>query len=218
MTTQKQTAQSKPRNRAATLPVLVLAAVIVAALAALVVTLVNDDESAATNFDTDVATVQGNALVAPPDSGTDPAVGQKAPVVRGHGLTGKLVTAPVAGKPTVVLFLAHWCPHCQREAPVVQDYVDSGRVPKGSSLVAVATAIDPARPNYPPSEWLEREGWTSPVLADGNGEAANAYGLPAFPYWVAVDAQGRVVERITGELTPRQIDDLFAAAKAGAEQ
>ena len=205
----------EPRNRAATLPVLVLAAVVVAALAALVVTLLNDDESAATNFDADLAAVEGNALVALPGSGTDPAVGQQAPVVTGHGLTGRQVTAPVAGKPTVVLFLAHWCPHCQREVPVVQDYVDAGRVPRGAALVGVATAIDPARPNYPPSSWLERKGWTSPVLADGNGEAANAYGLPAFPYWVAVDADGRVVERLTGELTPRQIDALFAAAKAG---
>ena len=151
------------RNRAATLPVLVLAAVVVAALAALVVTLVNDDESAATNFDGDIAAVDGDALVPLPATGTDPALGQEAPVVRGHGLTGKLVTAPVTGKPTVVLFVAHWCPHCQREVPVVQDYVDAGRVPRGTSLVAVATAIDPSRPNYPPSEWLEREGWTSPV-------------------------------------------------------
>jgi len=114
-----------------------------------------------------------------------------------------------------VLFLAHWCPHCQREVPLVQDYVDAGRVPEGAGLVAVATAMDPARTNYPASSWLEREGWTSPVLADGNDEAANAYGLPAFPYWVAVDADGRIVERRTGELTPRQIDQLFAAAKAG---
>jgi thiol-disulfide isomerase/thioredoxin len=205
-----------PLNRAATLPVLAVAAVFVAALAALVVTLINDDESAATNFDADVADVaDGNALAVVPSEGADPAVGQKAPVVEGRGLTGREVTAPVAGKPTVVLFLAHWCPHCQREVPLVQDYVAAGRVPRGSSLVAVATAMDPARPNYPPSSWLEREGWTSPVLADGDGETANAYGLPAFPYWVAVDADGRIVERRTGELTPRQIDQLFTAAKAG---
>jgi thiol-disulfide isomerase/thioredoxin len=201
-----------PRNRAATLPVLVVAAVVVAALAALVVTLVNGDESAATNFDADVAAVEGNALAVLPADGADPAVGQEAPVIAGRGLTGKAVTAPVAGEPTVVLFVAHWCPHCQREVPVVQDYVDDGRVPEGASLVAVATAMDPARPNYPPSSWLEREGWTSPVLADGDDEVANAYGLPAFPYWVAVDADGRIVERRTGELSPRQIDDLFEAA------
>jgi cytochrome c biogenesis protein CcmG/thiol:disulfide interchange protein DsbE len=214
MTTKTRAPHIEPRNRAATLPVLVLAAVVVAALAALVATLINDDESAATNFDTDLAAVEGNALVAPPGTGTDPAVGQKAPVVEGHGLTGTQVTAPVAGKPTVVLFLAHWCPHCRREVPVVQSYVDAGRVPEGVDLVAVATAMDPAKPNYPPSSWLESEGWTSPVLADGNGDAATAYGLPAFPYWVAVDADGRVVERRTGELTPGQMDDLFAAAQA----
>jgi thiol-disulfide isomerase/thioredoxin len=209
------TTPTAPRSRAATLPVLVLAAVVVAALAALVVTLINDDESAATNFDADVAAVDGSALAVLPADGDDPALRQQAPVVEGHDLTGKEVAAPVDGEPTVVLFLAHWCPHCQREVPVVQDYVDAGHVPEGANLVAVATAMDPARPNYPPSSWLEREGWTPPVLADGDGSAAGAYGLSAFPYWVAVDADGRIVERVTGELSPRQIDRLFAAAGAG---
>jgi thiol-disulfide isomerase/thioredoxin len=193
----------------------VLAAVVVAVLAALVVTLFNDDESAATNFDADIVAVEGNALVPPLDGGTDPAVGQAAPVVHGHGLTGTQVTAPVAGKPTVVLFVAHWCPHCQRELPLVQRYVNQGRKPAGVALVAITTAIDPSRPNYPPSQWLQREHWTTPVMADGNEDAANAYGLPAFPYWVAVDAHGEVVKRVTGELTPTELDRLFAAAKAG---
>ena len=67
----------------------------------------------------------------------------------------------------------------------------------------MATAIDPARPNYPPDAWLKREQWSAPVLVDGDGSVADAYGLSAFPYWVAVDREGKVVMRATGELAAR---------------
>jgi thiol-disulfide isomerase/thioredoxin len=205
------------RNQAAMLPMLVLAGVVVAAFAALVVSLLNGDGPAATNFDTAKATITGNPLAAP-GTGTDPAVGQEAPVLSGQDLGGHKVTAPADGKPTVVLFLAHWCPHCRREVPKIQDYVEAGGVPKGAELVAVSTAMNPSRPNFPPSEWLGREDWTSPVLADADDAGAEAYGLPAFPYWVAIDADRRVVVRATGELSDDQIDGLFAAAVAGAAE
>jgi thiol-disulfide isomerase/thioredoxin len=215
-TTSADTERPSPplRSRAATLPMVVLAVVVVAAFAALVVTLVSGDEPETTSFDTADATIDGNPLAAP-DTGVDPAVGQKAPVIVGRDLSGRQVTAPVTGKPTLMVFVAHWCPDCRREVPKVQAYVDGNQVPKGSELLAVATSIDPARPNYPASEWLRREGWSSPVLADGDNTVAEAYGLPAFPYWVAVDAEGVLVQRATGEMTEAQIDGMLATAAAG---
>ena len=39
---------------------------------------------------------------------------------------------------------------------------------------------------------------------------AEAYGLPAFPYWVFVDADGTVAGRLTGELTTDQLDEVVA--------
>jgi thiol-disulfide isomerase/thioredoxin len=112
----------------------------------------------------------------------------------------------------VLLFVAHWCPHCQAEVPVVQAWLDSGRLDPSVDLISVATGIDPARPNYPPDAWLAREHWSPPVLVDGDQAVATSYGLKAFPYWVAVDAAGKVVVRATGELTPDQLDALAAAA------
>ena len=50
------------------------------------------------------------------------------------------------------------------------------------------------------------------MLVDGDGSVADAYGLSAFPYWVAVDRKGKVVMRATGELAPAQLDGLVAAA------
>jgi cytochrome c biogenesis protein CcmG/thiol:disulfide interchange protein DsbE len=199
---------------AATLPVVAVGAVVAAALVALLMSLFRGEETTDTAFDTAVATVGGSRLVELPDEGIDPAVGLLAPTLRGDGLSGAKLRVPTTGKPTVVLFLAHWCPHCRAEVPVVRDWVEAGRRPTGAELVGVATAMDPTRPNYPTSGWLDDEGWTVPVIADADNHAAFAYGLSAFPFWVAVGADGRVVERLAGELTAQQIDALFAKAAA----
>jgi cytochrome c biogenesis protein CcmG/thiol:disulfide interchange protein DsbE len=131
----------------------------------------------------------------------DPAVGMPAPEVRGTDFTGKQVAIANDGRPKVIFFIAHWCPHCQREVPLIQAWANSGGVPSGVDLISVATSIDPSRPNYPPDAWLAREGWTVPVIADPTNSVAGAYGLPAFPYWVFVGPDGNVRARAVGELT-----------------
>ena len=153
----------------------------------------------------------GAALPAFVATQADPAVGRPIPEVDGASFVGSPVRIAADGRPKVVLFLAHWCPHCQREVPVVKAWLDGGGLPAGVDLVSVATAIDPNRPNYPPDAWLSREGWQAPVLVDGDGSIATRYGLSAFPYWVAVNADGTVAARLTGELTPEQLDELVAS-------
>jgi cytochrome c biogenesis protein CcmG, thiol:disulfide interchange protein DsbE len=147
------------------------------------------------------------AYAAGPD---DPAVGRPIPEVVGASFDGTPVTIKAAGKPKLIVFLAHWCPHCQREVPVVQAWIDTNGMPAGVELVSVVTAIDPNRPNYPPEEWLARERWQVPVIVDADNRIATLYGLTAFPYWVAVGADGTVAQRLTGELTPDQLDALVA--------
>ncbi len=143
---------------------------------------------------------------------TDTAVGRAIPEVRGTSFDGTTVSVTADGRAKVVLFLAHWCLHCQREVPVVQSWLNAGRLPDGVDVFSVATANDPNRPNYPPEQWLTREGWTPPVLVDETGAFSEAYGLSAFPYWVVVRADGTVATRLTGELTPEQLDALAASS------
>jgi len=117
------------------------------------------------------------------------------------------------GKPKAIIFLAHWCPHCQREVPLIQAWLDRGGGPEDVDLYSVATAIDPARPNYPPGAWLEREGWSVPVLVDdAHDTAATAYGLTGYPFFVFVDARGDVVARAAGELTLPELEAYLALA------
>jgi thiol-disulfide isomerase/thioredoxin len=169
-----------------------------------------DDPATTSTGDADHVAVSGEPLAPLPDAGSDPAVGQPMPTLSGTTLDGEDLVVPAAGRQTVILYVAHWCPHCQREVPTVQQWVDDGGLPDGVDLVTVSTAIDPRRPNYPPAAWLEREGWTAPVLTDGDGAAATAAGLTAYPYFVAVDAEGRVAVRASGELTTEQLDAVVS--------
>ena len=141
---------------------------------------------------------------------TDTAIGLPAPVVSGKGFTGTEITTDGAGTPTLLVFLAHWCPHCQREVPLLVQWEKDGKTPTGVDVIAVATGTDPANPNFPPSEWLAREEFPAlwPVIADSaDKKAANAFGLSGYPYFVLVDAQGNVFKRLSGEIP---MDELTA--------
>ena len=203
-----------PKNRA----VWIGAAAIVVAL--LVVAVVasrgsGDDTTVAAGIaETRAVTVSGTTLAALPDSGTDPATGADAPVLTGKSFDGTPITIGRDGKAKLILFVAHWCPHCQREVPLLVSWLKGHDLPPGVELLTVATATSSDRPNYPPSAWLEDEGWKAPVLADSSDDAAaTAFGLPGFPYLVGVDAQGKVVGRLSGEFTT---DTFVTLAKATA--
>jgi hypothetical protein len=162
----------------------------------------------------DAPTVSGTPLPAFSDVTGDAAVGMAAPTVQGSSFEGTPVSIAADGRPKVVLFLAHWCEHCQAEVPVVQDWIDGGGLPDDVDLVSVATSIDPGFPNYPPDAWLAREGWTVPVIVDPANAVADAYGLSAFPFWVFVDADGKVTGRLTGELPINDLETIIAGLRS----
>lgn len=162
--------------------------------------------------------ISGNALPRLPQGAADPAIGMEAPRVEGEDFDGEPVALDQDGEAKIIIFLAHWCPHCQREVPIVQDWLDGGPLPDGVAFYSVATSIQRTRENYPPSSWLEREGWEPPVIVDdGPSSVANAFGLTAFPFWVFVDADGTVAGRMSGGIPPADLDQIAAelAQRAG---
>ena len=164
--------------------------------------------------------ISGTALTELPEGGgDDPAVGAQAPVVEGHTFTGEPITiGEPTDSPTIVVFVAHWCPHCQREVPRLVEWRADGTIPDDVNLVAVATGTETSGDNYPPQAWLEREDWPGDVMADsGDSEAAGAYGLASYPYFVALNADGTVAARGEGELDQQGIEDLVASLE-GAQQ
>ena len=145
----------------------------------------------------------------------DTEIGKAAPVVTGSSFDGTAMTIGAAGTASLIVFVAHWCPHCQKEVPVIADWVNEVGLPAGLNLVSIATATTKDRPNYPPSAWLARERWPVPTMADdARGSAALAYGVNAYPFFVALDGRGRVVARASGELPVAEIQLLAERALA----
>ncbi len=157
-------------------------------------------------------TISGAPLPRFVSTAADAAIGQQAPTVIGHDDQGRPVSIEPTGRPMLVIFAAHWCPHCQRELPTIQAWIDAGGVPPNVDLRTVSTAIDPTLPNYPPKAWFDRMSWSVPVIVDPSNTVAAAYGLSAYPFFVLLDGDGRVVTRLTGEIPVDQLRSLLATA------
>ncbi len=161
-----------------------------------------------------VDVVSGSPLAKFDSPQNDTEIGKTAPVVSGSSFDGSFVRlAPQDGKFLMVVFVAHWCPHCQIEVPRLVDWYNSGVVPSTLDVVGVSTATDQARGNWTPSEWLEKEGWPWKVLADDKNSTAGAnFGLATFPYFVIISPDGQVVARDSGEKTVAQLEAIVDAA------
>jgi thiol-disulfide isomerase/thioredoxin len=165
--------------------------------------------------------VTGNAL---PALGTvvdvDPALGMPTPVVEGTTFDGNAMTigGPTDG-PTLYVFLAHWCPHCNDEIPELIELRNRRGLPEGMNVVGISTAVDNTGPNYPPSEWIVDREWPSewPVMADSaeaTGFVVNGGG--GFPYLMVVDAEGNVLVRASGTKSAEELATWISDALATA--
>jgi len=118
------------------------------------------------------------------------------------------------------VFLAHWCPHCNAEMPMLRDWKQSGGVPDDLQVVGVATAVSETSANYPPAKWFSDKGWSWPVIVDESvaagtaGKAAVAYGASGWPYFVIVGAGGNVKVRVSGEIPVEELQAVVDAALA----
>jgi thiol-disulfide isomerase/thioredoxin len=148
----------------------------------------------------------------------DPAVGKDAPVLEGKNFVGDPIVIDKSKGATMVVFLAHWCPHCNKEVPRLLDWKHSGQVPPGLNVVGVATAVSKTSVNYPPAQWFANKGWDWPVLVDeskGDGQAgvaADAYGATGWPYIVIFGADGKVKARVSGEIGIAELQKIVDAA------
>ena len=169
----------------------------------------NGDAVAAAEFQLVKAT--GEMLSALEDPDNDPARGKLAPAVNGFGFDGAPLTIAPTGKPMLVVFLAHWCPHCNAEIPRLIEWKDSGAMPGDLEVIGVSTGARDDAPNWPPSQWVVDKAWPWPVMADSEDQgAALAFGVSGYPGLILLNGDGKVLARRSGEAS---IEDLKAWAQ-----
>jgi thiol-disulfide isomerase/thioredoxin len=227
MSTKERARRRHATSRQGGLPLfpIVVTVIVVALLAVLIVSALGDDDEG-DGGGGDVAqtrpvTVDGDALpgFSSQPISDDDAVGTVAPTVTGQSFDGAATAIADDGRPKAVAFLAHWCGHCRAEVPRLAAWLDDNDVPDGMDLVLVPTATSSAQPNYPPSDWLIDAGLGDlPIVVDSDSsEVHAAFGSGGFPYWVFLDAEHRVVARMSGEFPddPQIYTNLFEALASG---
>src|SRR5215207_9737480 len=134
-----------PRQRSGPLLAVVIGAVVVvAAIVAVVVANRGSDgsnDAAPNDQQTRPVQVAGTALPRLADSGADPAIGTKAPALTGQSFDGSPVVVTPGQRPTLLVFVAHWCPHCRAEVPRLVQWLTSPQTPSGLDVVAVSTGV-----------------------------------------------------------------------------
>lgn len=221
-----------PKRRAGLFLAVGVAGVIIGALAVALVVSAGGDDDASTAASSTVppSTVEGGVVPAenqevvvtgaplpalPEPGADDAALNEEAPALAGYSFDGSPIAVEPGGSPKMVVFLAHWCPHCNAEIPRLIEWKETGRVPEGLEVIAVSTAVRSDSQNYPPSSWMVARQWPWPVMADSaDSEAATAYGLTGFPYFVLIGEDGTVKVRFSGEIEVDQLDSLVRAALA----
>ncbi|MBA2684719.1 MAG: TlpA family protein disulfide reductase [Gemmatimonadaceae bacterium] len=133
-------------------------------------------------------------IVAPAMRAQDPmglAIGTKAPGAVVQTLDGKRVDiASLLGKGPVVLeFWALWCGNCKELEPELKSLVKkyAGKV----TFVSVAVSVNESPERV--QKYIAKYGYTHQVLYDTQGNATDAYAVPATSYVVVVDKSGKIV-------------------------
>lgn len=114
---------------------------------------------------------------------------------------GELVT-PTANSEQdvfVLAFWATWCQPCQQELTKMNVMYDTR---KARGLQIFAVSIDGPDTAAQVGPWVEREGYKFPVLLDRETQVLTRYNPRGdIPYYVVLDAQGRVLKDHQGYMT-----------------
>ena len=101
----------------------------------------------------------------------------------------------LTGRPTLVNLWATWCGPCREEMPLLQDAF--ARYGQQIRFLGVDTQDDPAAAASFAADLHVRY----PQVVDPDGRLLDALGARGLPVALAVDANGRIVDRVVGQLS-----------------
>lgn len=133
-----------------------------------------------------------------PHAVRSPLIGKQAPpfslITVGDKETVSLEA--LRGKPAVVNFWATWCEPCKMEHGVLT----RGAKLFGDQVQFVGVVYDDKEEAI--TAFLQRYGSGYPALIDAGGKTAIAYGVTGVPETFFIDANGTIVSKYAGPLSP----------------
>lgn len=135
----------------------------------------------------------------PNDQGLIPA-GSPAPEFTTKTIDGKSISLNEDGdyRATMLVFFASWCPHCQNEAPIIDDLES-----KYEDLRIIMIGADANQGDTPEDvrEFVNEYGIESPAAYDPR--LGQRYQLSGYPLVYVIDENGEIVAATAGE-APRE--------------
>jgi peroxiredoxin len=120
--------------------------------------------------------------------------GQEAADFTLRNLDGKPVSLKsLRGQVVVLDFWATWCGPCRIEMPRLENL---HKELKGKGLVVLG--INQRETAQRARSYVEKSGYTFPILLDEKGEASDLYQVQAIPTLVVVDPKGRIAAHFIG--------------------
>lgn len=124
------------------------------------------------------------------------ALGAPAPDVEMTDFDGQTFTLDeYEGKPLVLNFWASWCPNCIAEMP------DFERVSQAVRDEVVFLGVNQRDQHGAAVDLAEETGVTYRLARDPQGRVFDAFGGAGMPTSVFIDADGNVVDVVTGQLS-----------------
>lgn len=134
---------------------------------------------------------------------TGTTVGKTIPLFNATNLDGQSVQVGAPGKPYVLNFWATWCPPCREEFPEINQFVN------GHTADIQFYAINIQESSEQVSDFLNRSGYTLPVLLDMDGSIARDFRISAIPTTIVVDGQGVIRYRKSGGVTMEELENVL---------
>ena len=133
-----------------------------------------------------------------------PEIGALAPNFSTITYTGEPFTLDsTQGNPVVINFWATWCQPCAVEMPELQSLHEA--YPE-IQLVGVNLSESP----FTIAEWMERGGYTYPVVLDPSGEIAALYALRGQPTTIILSPGGMILQIFYGATTRAALEGVLA--------
>jgi len=135
-------------------------------------------------------------------------------------LDGNLVSLrDFRGQPVLVVFFKTTCPHCVNEAPTLERVYQKFKYSQNLVILAIAVneegtsgMLIASQEQYAAmvrSQFVNRYGWSFPVLIDNYGKVQRQFAGTGVPRYLFIDENGEIRGRALGELTQSQLESLL---------
>lgn len=114
------------------------------------------------------------------------------------------------GKTIFLNFWATWCPPCKAEMPEIQSLYEDWEENAGDLIVLGVAAPNSGQEGDIAhiTEFLDKNGYTFPVLMDETGALFYQFGITAFPTTFMITEDGKVFGYVSGGINREIMDDI----------